>query len=98
MDESTLVCDHTITPYENVVCNRLPKYFDLEYVRNNLFRLSINVWMNESDVVVASDHVSEGRQSFLYPLNGNSIWDSIPKMLQLLIRSRRRDEEAVTIT
>jgi hypothetical protein len=60
MDESTLVRDDAITPYKNVVCNRLPKHFDLEDVRDDLLRLSINVWVNEGDVVVTCNHVSEG--------------------------------------
>jgi hypothetical protein len=38
----------------------LPKHLDAQYVRYYLFRLSLDIWVYEGDVVVATYYVSEG--------------------------------------
>jgi hypothetical protein len=71
MYESSLVRDRAITPHEDVISDRLSEYLYLQDVRNDLLGFAINVWMYEGDVVVTCDDIPEGRQSLLYPLDGN---------------------------
>jgi hypothetical protein len=54
----TLVGDGAIGTDEYVVCNRLTEDLHFEYVRNNLLRFTVNVWMDEGDIVVARDNIA----------------------------------------
>ena len=60
MDEPSLVRDRAITAHKDVISNRLPENFDLENVSDDFFCLAVNVRVDEGDVVVAGDDVSEG--------------------------------------
>lgn len=71
MYEPSLVRDGAITSHKDIIGDCLPEDFDLQHVGNDLLGFAINVWVYESDVVVTRDDISEGRQSLLYPLDGD---------------------------
>ena len=60
MHKPTLIGEGAIATNQHVVCDGLAKYFDLEHISDDLFRFSINIWMYERDVVVASNHIPKG--------------------------------------
>ena len=60
VDEPSLVRDRAITAHKDVISNRLPENFNLENICDNFFCFAVNVWVDEGDVVVAGDYVSEG--------------------------------------
>lgn len=51
----------------------------------HLFRLPLQIRVNQRHMVIAADHIPQRRQSLLYSLNLDCVWDGIPKMLQFLI-------------
>ena len=85
MHEPSLIRDGTVTSHKYIIGNRLSEDFDLQDVSDDLFRFAIDVRMDEGDMVVARDDVSERRESLLDPLDGDWIWKGIPKMLKLLV-------------
>ena len=61
MYKTTLVTNDTITADKHVVCNRLSEYLNLQNICNYLLRFPIDIGMDQSNVVIASDDISEGR-------------------------------------
>jgi hypothetical protein len=92
-----LVRQGTITPYEYVPGYGLPKHFDLQDVGDDLFRLAIQIGVNESDIIVTNDNVSQRRKSLLYPLERYLGREGISEMLEFLIGGGARDKETVTV-
>lgn len=60
MYETALVGDGTITSDKDVVGDRLPEYLDFEDVCDDFLCFAVDVGVDECDVVVAGDDVSEG--------------------------------------
>jgi hypothetical protein len=60
MHNPALVRDHTIASNKDIVRNCLTEDLDLEHIRDDLLCLSVNVGVDEGDIVVAGDDVSEG--------------------------------------
>jgi len=81
MDETALISDCTIRADENVVRDRLAEHLDLEDVRDDLLRFTIDVRVDESDVVVARDHVSESGEPLFDALKGDGIRERISQVL-----------------
>jgi hypothetical protein len=48
MDKATLICDCAIRADEDVIRDHLAEDFNLEDVRDDFLRLSINVWVRHS--------------------------------------------------
>ena len=61
MHNATLVAECHVGARENVVRNRLPEHLDSQNVRYYLLRLSLDVWMYEGDMVIATYYISECR-------------------------------------
>jgi hypothetical protein len=97
MDEATLITDHTVRADEDVVRDRLAEDFDFEHVRDDLLCLAIDVGVHERNVVVACDDVSERREALFDALERDGVWERVAQVLQLLVRRRRGDEEAVAV-
>ena len=97
MDKTTLICDCTIRADEDVVRDRLAEDLDLQDVRDNFFRLAINVWMHQRNMIVACNDVSKRREPFFNALEGNSVREGVPQVLQFLVRRRGRHEEPVAV-
>jgi hypothetical protein len=53
--------------------------------------------VNESNIVIASNDISKGRESFLNTLNGHRLWQGISQMLEFLICGCRWDEKPVAV-
>jgi len=81
MDETALISDGTIRADEDVVRDRLTEHLDLEDVRDDLLRLAIDVRVDERDVVVARDHVSESGEPLFDALKGDGVREGISQML-----------------
>lgn len=97
MDEAALIGERAVGADEDVVCDRLAENLDLENVCDNLLRLAIYVRMDEGDVVVRGDDVAQRGETLFDALDGDCVWDGVPQMLKLLVRCRRRYEQAMSI-
>ena len=53
--------------------------------------------MNQRNIIVTCDDISQSTQPLFNSLYGNSWWEGIAKMLEFLVRSGGGDEEAVSI-
>jgi hypothetical protein len=74
MYKSTVVRDRAIRPDEYVVCDGLAKDLDLEHIRDDLLRLTVDIRMYECDVVVRGDDVAQGGEALLDPLDLDGVW------------------------
>jgi len=81
MDETTLIGDRTIGADENVVRDRLAEHLDFENVGDDLLRLTIYVRVDERDVVVTRDHVSESGEPLFDALKGDGLRERISQVL-----------------
>ena len=59
--ETALVGDDGIAADKHVVGDCLSENLNLKHVRDDLLRFSVDVWVDERDVVVARDHIAECR-------------------------------------
>jgi hypothetical protein len=82
--QATLVAQGADSTNKHVVGNSLAEDLDVEDVHDDLLRLAVDVWMYQSNVVVAYNHVSESRQTFLHTLQTDVIWKRVAELLQLL--------------
>ena len=73
------------------------EYLDAQHVGNDLFGLPVEVWVHEGGVVVAAHHVAEGREAFLDTLYLDRVGESVAQVLQLLVRSGRRQQKPVLV-
>lgn len=85
MHQTALIRDRTVAPHQNVVGDCLPEHLDLEDICDDLFCFPIDIWMDESDIVVTCDDISEGRKSFFNSLDGDGVWEGVAQMLELLV-------------
>lgn len=53
--------------------------------------------MDERHVVVAGDDVSQGGQSLLHPLDPHVVRETVPDVLQLLVRRVVGHQQAVAV-
>jgi len=97
MDNPTLICDGTITAHEDIIGDGLAENLDLEHVGDYLFGFPIEIWMHESDVVVAGDNIPERGEALFYPLYGDRVREGVAEMLQFLIGGRGWHKQSVTI-
>jgi hypothetical protein len=97
VNKSTLVAQSTVRPDEDIVRDRLPEDLDLEDVGDDLLRLTVNVRVDERDVVVACNDVSEGRETLLDALDSYGRREGVPEVLEFLVGRRVGDEESVPV-
>jgi hypothetical protein len=53
--------------------------------------------MHQRNMVITANDIPQRTQSLLYPLDLHRIGQCIPQMLQFLVRSRCRDQQAVLV-
>lgn len=53
--------------------------------------------MHQRNVVITANDIPQCTQSLLYPLDLNRIGECIPQVLQLLVRSRCRDQQTILV-
>ena len=97
MDEPSLVRDRAVRADEDVFCDSLAEDLDLQYVRDDLLRLAVDVGVHERDVVVACDDVAERGEALLDALEGDGVWEGVADVLELLVRRRRGHEQPVAV-
>jgi hypothetical protein len=78
---SHLVAQCTITSNQNVARHRLPKYLDLQDIGNDLLGLPVQIRVNERDVIITDDDVSQSAQPLLDPLEGDLGGEGISEVL-----------------
>jgi hypothetical protein len=78
---SHLVAQSTITPDQNVAGHRLPKHLDLQDIGNDFLGLPVQIRVNERDVIVTDDDVSQSAQPLLDPLEGDLGREGISEVL-----------------
>jgi len=78
--QSPLITKCTITSNKGIPSYCLSKYFYTEYITNNLLRLSFDIRMHKSDIVITCDNISQRRQSFFNSLYFDTARNRISKM------------------
>ncbi len=58
----------------------------------------VEVGVDQRDVVVAGDDVTEGRQPLLHSLDPHSVWQTVSDVLQLLVCRVVWHQKTVTVT
>jgi hypothetical protein len=70
---------------------------DLEDVCNDFLHLTVDIGVHKCDVVVARDNVAECREVFFNMLKGDSIWEGVAEVLQLLVCRRQWHKEPMAV-
>jgi hypothetical protein len=96
--KSSLIGDSTIGANKYVVRDRLAEDLNLEYICDDLFRLAVDIRVDECDIVIACNNVSKRGETLLNPLNRNGVRQGVAQVLELLVGCGGRDEEAVPVT
>jgi len=94
--ETTLVRKSTVRSDENVGSDSLAENLDLERIGNDLLGLTVDIRVNERNVVVTGNDVSKSTQPLLNSLQGNGGREGIAKMLKLLVGCGGWEKETVT--
>lgn len=74
---AALVREGHVRARQDVSGDRLSKHLHAECVCDDFFRLSLQVRVDEGNVVVGGDHVAQRRKSLLDPLNLDSVRECI---------------------
>ena len=88
MDKSSLVRDRAVRADEDIFGDGLAEDLDLEDVRDDLLRLTVDVRMHERDMIVACDNVTERGEALLDTLKGDGVWEGVTEVLEFLVRRR----------
>ena len=88
MDHTSLVGEFAVRSDEDLARNGLAKDLDPEDVADELLRLSIDIWVDEGDVVVAGDAVTEGGESLVDALDDYLVRKRVSHVLELLVGGR----------
>mmetsp|Transcript_46829 Transcript_46829/g.141855 ORF Transcript_46829/g.141855 Transcript_46829/m.141855 type:complete len:304 (-) Transcript_46829:106-1017(-) len=97
MDHSPLIGELRVRSDQSLTGDGLTEHLHSQYVRDDVLSLSINVGMDEGDVIVAGDDVPQRRQPLLDALNDDAVGERIPEMSQFLIGRRVGDDETAAI-
>lgn len=73
MHHAALIREFTIASYQGVPCNCLLEHLHAEDIRYNILCLSVDVGMDEGDMVIADDAVAERRESLLDALQHHTV-------------------------
>lgn len=86
MDNGALIRERTIRADENIAGNRLPKHLDTENVDNDFLGFFVEIGMDQSDVIIANNHITKRRKTLLDTLHYDSIGQRVANMQQFLVR------------
>jgi hypothetical protein len=95
--DAALVAEAHVAAGQDVVRNGLSEHLDAEHVGDDLFRLALEVWVHEGDVVVGADDVAEGGEALFDALDLDAVGDAVSQVLQLLVGRRGRDQQAFAV-
>jgi len=83
MYDTALVGECHVGADEDVICDCLTEDFDTENVCNYFFGLALEIGVDEGNVIVGYDNISECRKALFYSLEGFVSFRSILLGLQL---------------
>ena len=95
--DAALVAEAHVAAGQDIVRNGLAEDLDAEDVRDDLFRLALEVRVHEGDVVVGADDVAEGGEALFDALDLDAVGDAVSQVLQLLVGGGRGDEQAFAV-
>lgn len=87
MYEAALVCYRAVAAHQDVVCDRLTENLDFQDIGDDLFCFAVDVWVDEGDVVIACNNISECGESLFDSLDGYGLGEGISQVLELLVGS-----------
>ena len=97
VDEATLVGEAHVASHEHVVGNRLAEHLDAEDIGDDLFRLALEVGVDEGNVIVCGNDIAEGGEALLDALDAHRVGQGVAQVLQLLVRRGRGHEETLSV-
>ncbi len=59
---------------------------------NDLLSLAVQVWVDESDIVITRDDIAKGGQALFHALDFHGIREGVSEVLKLLVRRGARHE------
>jgi len=98
MDQSSLIGEVTVGSDQDILSNSLTENLNIQNISDDLLSLSVNIRMDQSDVIVTGDDVSEGGQALLNTLNDDGVWESVTDVLELLVRGGVWQQKSVSVS
>lgn len=98
MDETTLVGQAHVRTDKDIVGDGLAEHLDAEHVGDDLLGLTLEIRVDEGNVVVGDDDVAEGGQALLDALDADRVGEGVSQVLEFLVAGGRGDEEALAVT
>ncbi|KAF1738575.1 hypothetical protein CRV24_000501 [Beauveria bassiana] len=97
VNEAALIGKAHIGADEDVIGDGLAKDLDAEDVGDDLLGLTLEIRVDEGDVIVGGNDVAEGREALLDALDTHGIGQGVAQVLQLLVRRGRGHEQALAV-
>lgn len=73
MDDGALIGDGAVRPDEGIPGDSVPENFDPEGIGDDLLGVTVEVRMDEGDVVISGDDVAERGEALLNALDDNFV-------------------------
>jgi len=97
VDENTFVGRASVRANEGVFSDRSTEGLDSEDVADDFFSLAGEISVDQGNVVVGADAVTEGGEALFNALDLDGIGKRVAEMLELLISGNGRNDEAVLV-
>mmetsp|Transcript_1507 Transcript_1507/g.9262 ORF Transcript_1507/g.9262 Transcript_1507/m.9262 type:complete len:622 (-) Transcript_1507:158-2023(-) len=98
MHDAAFVGEPAVGAGEYFARDGLSEHFDAQHVGHEFFGFTIHVGMDECDVIVACDAVSQRREPFVDPLHHHVFRQGVPHVHQLLIRGGVGHQQPVFVS
>jgi hypothetical protein len=96
-DSSSVVHDH-VCSYQGILSNGSSEAIDAQCVGDDFFAFFVQVGVDQGDVVITDDTVSESGLFFFHNFDLNVLINGISDMLQFSVGNIIRDQETVLIS
>lgn len=73
VNETTLVCECSIATNEWLSCNSCLIRLNTKYILDDFFGGRVDLWVHESNMVVACNDITESRESFFNSLDSYAL-------------------------
>jgi len=97
VNEASVIGERAIRADEGLACDSCPIGFDLEHVLDDLFGVFVQFGVDEGDVVVASNDISEGAEPFFDSLNFDGVGETVSKDLKFHVGGHHGDDQSVLV-
>jgi hypothetical protein len=98
VNQAAVVADHAVSSHEHVVGDWVSEHFDSQSVGDDFFGLLIEIGVNESDVIVAGDTVTESWEFLFDSDNFNIFGQAVPDVPKFIVSGVAGDKESFFIT